>query len=152
VFTKPANYFKNLFKKQVEVFNDLVDRIAIEKGTDPLKEKYYTLDAIDAKCSGLLTHVSLMITATVFLYTDAKHGSVTKDFLLCEITVYILIALSLLYCLNLIAPHSFRENQSVESAVSEACARRLLIHRFALSSTVITTIVVLATLAMTHFF
>jgi hypothetical protein len=101
VFTKPANYFKNLFKKQVEVFNDLVDRIAIEKGTDPLKEKYYTLDAIDAKCSGLLTHVSLMITATVFLYTDAKQGSVTKDFLLCEITVYILIALSLLYCLNL---------------------------------------------------
>jgi hypothetical protein len=149
-----AKYFNDLFGKQVREHTDLIERITKEKPTNRLlQEEYYTLDAMDTKCAGLLTHVSMMIAATVFLYADgaiAQH-TVSKDLLLLEISLYIIIALSLLYCLDLMALGHFKKDKEISSVVAEMYVKRLLIYRSALRLTVMTTIAVLATLAWKRF-
>jgi hypothetical protein len=145
-----VKYFNDLFRKKVRDHIDLVDRITKEKPTNPLiQEEYYTLDTMDTKCAGLLTHVSLMIAATIFLYADGAivQHSVAKDFVLLEIFLYLLIALSLLYCLDMMALGHFTKDKDIASVVAEMFVKRLLIYRWALRLTAITTIAVLGTLA-----
>lgn len=149
-----VKYFYGLFEKQVRDHTDLIDRITKEKPTNLLlQEEYYTLDAMDTKCAGLLTHVSLMIAATVFLYADGAivQHTVSKDFILIEIFLYVLVALSLLYCLDMMSLGHFKNDENISSAVAKMYVKRILIYRSALRLTVITTIAVLCTLLSKRF-
>jgi len=152
LIARVAKHFAIFFEGRVKAYNDLFNKLAEVKEDRRLQEEYYTLDAIDSKCTALLTHVSMMIAATVFLYADgvAQH-TLAKDLLLLEISIYVFTALALLYCLDLMTLNDFKKDKDTMSIVTGILVKRLLIYRSALLLTVVTTIAVLATLALKRF-
>jgi hypothetical protein len=149
ITTKHVDLF---FEKRETGYKNLINRLAEVKEDRRIEEEYYTLDSIDSKCTALLTHVSMMIAATVFLYADgvAQH-TFAKDLLLLEISIYVFIALSLLYCLDLMALDDFEKDKDTMSVITRILVKRLFIYRWALLLTVVTTIAVLGTLALKRF-
>jgi hypothetical protein len=89
---------------------------------------YRMLDAIDTKVSGMLTHISLLIAALVFIYSSLidKGGNVFfKIVIMTEICAYLILTI---FCLRAI-----RMTSKLSNAKSEAAADALAIESDALA-------------------
>lgn len=109
-------------------------------------------DIINAKASGLLSHISIMFASTsVIFYALQSTGasSITLSLFFFELTLYVFIALVALSCLNISGPSvvSGDVNKDFEALIKIVRARRRRYH-VALYSTFIVTIALVVTLTM----
>jgi hypothetical protein len=105
---------------------------------------------VDTKCSSLLTHVSMMIAATVFLYADAGVVFYKRVFL-DEIGLYVAIAILLLFCLPIFTEKHIMtctDNTQIAHRLGEISWRRAIFYATALYLTIAVTVAVLITLVV----
>lgn len=101
--------------------------------------------AVDTKCASLLTHVSMMIAATVFLYADARL-KFYKSVFLVEIGLYVAIAILLLFCLTIFGEKDIMkctDNTQIANCLGQLSWRRSRFYTTALYLTIAVTTAVL---------
>ena len=82
--------------------------------------------SIDAKATGLLTHVSMMIAGLGLVAPLVATSDIELGLIIAEMAVYLLIAIGLLRCLSVFAGHQLRgEGADLE----QKFARELVIRR-----------------------
>ncbi|MEA2858590.1 MAG: hypothetical protein QOC72_629 [Methylobacteriaceae bacterium] len=107
---------------------------------------YEMMNALDAKTSALLTHISLIIAALTFLYTARTSGSWFRLVVMFELCCYLLLTI---FCLRSIRMTS-RLTGGVPSTESRGLEielwKRRTVYNFASNSTVLVTVFMLITL------
>lgn len=83
---------------------------------------------IDSKSSALLTHVSIMIAVAFGLTSLQDINSIIKIFLYFEAFAYIVVALLLMRCVDIMGP-PFRTVEYNDSAIKENYLNEILIRR-----------------------
>jgi len=111
---------------------------------------FYVLDTIDAKSSALLTHVSIMIAATVAMYFWVKDEPLWAHIVLIEILGYIIISIGCLRNIMSIYPKAGDSDVDVLSnRILKIVERRRKIYITCLVATAAMTIALIVTIA-TH--
>ena len=110
-------------------------------------EKHETLSAgsafpsIDAKATGLLTHVSMMIAGLGLVAPLVATNDIELGLIITEMAVYLLIAIGTLRCLSVFAGHELRGEDLERKFARELVIRRelfILCHR----ATIVVTLIV----------
>jgi hypothetical protein len=123
--------------------------------TESGRQVFRHMDIINIKTGSLLTHVSLM-TAALGLFASRFIGelnySLFEILILVELVVYVLISMSLLFCINITSPSTFYSNGNLQDGeyfaqrIVVIAARRRRIYNVGLRSTVGISILFLLTL------
>jgi hypothetical protein len=87
---------------QTEV-SDYSDRICKHRGLIPAPI-LASMQDIDSKATGLLTHVSMMIAGLGLIASLIADHRIEEGIIILEITVYLLLAIGCLRCLNVLNP------------------------------------------------
>jgi hypothetical protein len=85
-----------------------------------------SFEQVDAKATGLLTHVSLMIAGLGLVAPLVVDNDVELGVVIAEISVYLLIAIGCLRCLSLFHAQQFNDDEASLRATFE---RELIIRR-----------------------
>jgi hypothetical protein len=85
-----------------------------------------SFEQVDAKATGLLTHVSLMIAGLGLVAPLVVDNDVELGIVIAEISVYLLIAVGCLRCLSLFHAQQFNDDEANLRAILE---RELIIRR-----------------------
>lgn len=105
--------------------------------TESGRQVFRHMDIINIKTGSLLTHVSLM-TAALGLFASRFIGeldySAFEILILVELVVYVLISMSLLFCINITSPSTFYSNGSLQNG--EYFAQRVVVRRAGVESTI----------------
>lgn len=95
-----------------------------------IKHILYDMDIIDSKSSALLTHVSLMIAVLIGLMIvglGEEHYFI-RLLLRVEIVIYIIIAMFLLRCVDIMGP-PFRKLKTISKVVNIEYHKEVLLRR-----------------------
>lgn len=96
--------------------------------------------AIDAKATGLLTHVSMMIAGLGLVAPLVSNSDIELGIIITEMAVYVLLAIGCLRCLSVFAGHEMRGDDLEQKFARELVIRRelfILCHRAAIIVTLI---------------
>lgn len=98
-------------------------------------------EVLDAKSGALLTHISIMIAATVFAFSEGGHGLAIKLAFTAILASFLLTAICLIRCLRFwAAPASNIDETDYRKMMDEELHRRSEIYRFASQLAFLTTI------------
>ena len=78
---------------------------------DPVSVRFHYLDTVDAKCSALLAHVSMMIGVLSVFTAIFADNKIERGVTVIEILFYVLIAIGCLRAIRIIGPHSGAKNE-----------------------------------------
>jgi hypothetical protein len=110
-------------------------------------EALYYMGAIDTKTSALLAHLSMMIAAVSFFYSQAADGTGAKTFYGVEILLYLATTLWCLRGIFILRPKAspaLQVDQLIELRIREVDAR-LKSYGIAMTATIMTTLVFMLT-------
>jgi hypothetical protein len=101
-----------------------------------------SFQTIDSKAAGLLTHVSMMIAGLGLLASIVANNRIEEAIIVCQIAVYLLIALGCLRCLSVFnTRHVHRSPEDLHRHVAEELIIRrevyALCNRIAIGFTVL---------------
>ena len=125
------------------------DRIRSEQ--EKIPESIMTsMQNIDAKATGLLTHVSMMIAALSLVAPLVADHRLEEGIIVAEIAIYLLLALGCLRCLNLLNPRPSTEkaNSLIAEMRNEILVRRELYKLCVRTATVVTVCLLISLPAM----
>jgi hypothetical protein len=107
---------------------------------------------IDAKATGLLTHVSMMIAGLGLLAPLVADHRLEQGVIVFEMGVYLLLAIGCLRCLNVFNPHHLTGELG---GMSDALGRELLLRRelyaFCVRAAIVVTMAIVVTLPVMYF-
>jgi hypothetical protein len=128
--------------------SEYFDRIRSEQ--EKIPESIMTsMQNIDAKATGLLTHVSMMIAALSLVATLVADRRLEVGIIVVEIAIYLLLALGCLRCLNLLNPRPSTEtNALIAEMRNEILVRRELYILCVRTATVVTVCLLISLPAM----
>ena len=93
---------------------------------EDMMENRSMLEMYDAKVTGLLTHVSMMIAALGLVAPVVANHRFEEGIIVAEIAVYLLLAVGCLRCLNLFNP---RLSTGTKDALNAELRHELLLRR-----------------------
>ncbi|MGD0960732.1 MAG: hypothetical protein ABSB19_13080 [Methylomonas sp.] len=88
----------------------------------------YDANIIDNKCSALLTHISIMFIVLGIFINGETHNGIVFFLLVLEFIAYILAAMSLLRCVDIMGP-PFRQLPEAEEEIKQAFLYEITIRR-----------------------
>lgn len=107
---------------------------------------------IDAKATGLLTHVSMMIAGLGLIGPLVADHRLEGGIIVVEMVVYLLLAIGCLRCLTVFNPHALTGEMAI---MTRSLSRELLLRRelyaFCVRAAIVVTIVVVVTLPAMYF-
>jgi hypothetical protein len=136
------------------------DKTAIETYHERLRQHEESIPApiaaamqnIDAKATGLLTHVSMMIAGLGLIASLIADHRVEEGVMVFEMVIYLLLAIGCLRCLTVFNPHALAGEMTV---MSRGLGRELLLRRelyaFCVRTAIAVTIIVVVTLPPMYF-
>ncbi len=134
---KLKRVFKSLdrfFEKNFEI-NPVREKLFYESrnDTEAMKDILYDMDIIDSKSSALLTHISIMFVVIGFFLSETEKFSVINFLFLVEFVAYLMIAMALLRCIDIMGP-PFRQppedkEERTQMYYFEVTLRREIYHR-----------------------
>jgi hypothetical protein len=111
-----------------------------------------SMQNIDAKTVGLLTHVSMMIAALSFIASLVADHHLEEGIIIFEIAVYLLLAIGCLRCINLLNP---RRLTGTSSDLNTELRHEILLRRelyiLCVRAATVTTICILISLPAMYF-
>jgi hypothetical protein len=130
--------------------NEYFERIRTEQEEIPASIMT-SMQNIDAKTVGLLTHVSMMIAALSFIASlVADHR--LEEGIIIEITVYLLLAIGCLRCINLLNPHrSTGKPSDLNTELQHEILLRRELYILCVRATTVITICILISLPAMYF-
>jgi len=146
--------FGTLLRPPTEDDLDDIRHAATDSGTDPRHQQfiYEMMQALNAKTSALLTHISLIVAALTFLYTSRSGGGLFKAMVVLEICAYLLLSI---FCLRSIRM-TFRMTSRFADGTTktegtpreEELYKRRTVYNFASNTTVFVTLFMILTLVV----
>jgi hypothetical protein len=112
---------------------------------------YDMMTAIDSKVSALLTHISLIIAALVFLYSSRAAASaslVLKTMIMCEIVAYLLLTVFCLRCIRMTTRLSSGSAAAENDALAIELYKRRATFNWTSNVTVFVTVATIVTLVL----
>lgn len=132
----------------------LLQQVADVRATGGVgSEALYYMGAIDTKTSALLAHLSMMIAAVSFFYSQATDGTAAKTFYGVEIVLYLATTLWCLRGIFILRPKAspvLPVEQLIELRIREVDSR-LRSYGAAMAATITTTLVFMLTV-LCHLF
>lgn len=108
------------------------------------------LQNIDAKATGLLTHVSMMIAGLGLIAPLVANHRFEEVIIVCEMAVYLILAVGCLRCLTIFSPRDIGTETGLTGIGSELLLRREL-YALCVRAAIIITILVVITLPVLYF-
>jgi hypothetical protein len=106
---------------------------------------------IDAKATGLLTHVSMMIAGLGLVAPLIADHRVEEAIIIFEMAVYLLLAVGCLRCLNVFNPHQISgEMSGLDAALGGELLLRRELYAFCVRAAIIVTIAIVVTLPVMY--
>jgi len=129
-------------------FNLGHEGFAIRLGTSgkALAELQRVHDVVDSKASALLTHVSIMIAACIFLYDFLKTERVLSWLLLGEAVVYIVASLLLVFSVYFTIFKDIKDESAVVLQSARASIFRIYYYQIAHRLNIFSTILLIGTI------
>jgi len=109
-----------------------------------------SLQNIDAKATGLLTHVSMMIAGLGLIVPLVADHRYEEAIIVCEMAVYLILAVGCLRCLTIFNPQDVSVEPSLAAVGAELLLRREL-YAMCVRAAIIVTILVVVTLPILYF-
>ena len=112
---------------------------------------YRMMSAVDAKVSALLTHISLIIAALVFIYTSkasANGAAFLKSMIMCEIVAYLVLTVFCLRCIHMTAKLSSGGAATESDALAVELYKRRATYNWTSNVTVFVTVATIMTLVL----
>jgi hypothetical protein len=107
---------------------------------------------IDAKATGLLTHVSMMIAGLGLIAPFVADHRLEEGIIVLEMVVYLFLAIGCLRCLTVFNPHALAGEKA---AMTHSLGRELLLRRelyaFCVRAAIVVTIIIVLTLPAMYF-
>ncbi len=111
-----------------------------------------SMQNIDAKATGLLTHVSMMIAALGLVAPVVANHGFEQGIIVAEIAVYLLLAVGCLRCLNLFnLPRSHEKASSVDAELRHEILLRRELYILCVRIATVITICLLISLPAMYF-
>lgn len=109
---------------------------------------FYEHDAVDAKNTGLLTHVSIMIAFIALFYREL-HVPMLKLLATFELFLYLLITIGCLLAIRMVGPSDTDndDNRLIRKRIAVNRARRR-VYKMSLHATIVVTVAVVFTLGL----
>jgi hypothetical protein len=105
--------------------DDYADRICKHRGLIP-QPILASMQDIDSKATGLLTHVSMMIAGLGLVAGLIADHRAEEGIIILEISVYLVLAIGCLRCLNVLNPPTVADDTSASIV---ALSRELVLRR-----------------------
>ncbi len=101
--------------------------------TEGIKDILHDMEIIDTKSSALLTHISIMFVVIGFFLAESTKISTVNVLFLVEFVAYLVIAMLLLRCIDIMGP-PFRQppnekEKRIKAYYFEVTLRREIYHR-----------------------
>jgi hypothetical protein len=132
----------------------------VETYTDRLRQHEEAIPApiatsmqnIDAKATGLLTHVSMMIAGLGLVAPLVADHRVEEGIIVFEVAVYLLLAIGCLRCLSVFNPHTLSgEMAGMTPRLGHELLLRRELYAFCVRAAIILTMLVVVTLPAMYF-
>jgi hypothetical protein len=136
------------------------DKTKIERYETTVREQDHALSpevshsfaSIDAKATGLLTHVSMMIAGLGLIAPLVADNNVEVGIVVAEIGVYLLIALGCLRCLSVFRTHEFVDpGAQIKQIIHRELIIRRELYSLCIRTAIVFTIVVFLLLPVLYF-
>lgn len=128
IYSNLIGWFDSKLRKNLSVSTALGEEYyRTRQSVSDISNVQYDMEMIDNKCSALLTHISIMFVVLVYLITQPGNYFIIKISLLFEIIAYLISALILLRCINIVGPPENmppKDDAARSYLVSEAMYRR----------------------------
>lgn len=140
ISNRPVNWLYSQLDKRavqdlaIERSQELEYKARRPKDEDFISHALTEMAIIDAKSSALLTHVSVMIAATVGLMVFAEGEPLLQGLLAFELLVYVIVAAVLLRCVDVMGP-PLRLPSAHKTELNRQYQREVLIRRGVYQST-----------------
>ncbi len=112
---------------------------------------YDMMSAVDSKVSALLTHISLIIAALVFIYSSraaARASVFLKNTIMCEIVAYLLLTVFCLRCIRMTTRLSSGSAAAENNALAIELSKRRATYNWTSHVTVFVTVATIVTLVL----
>ena len=112
---------------------------------------YDMMSIVDSKVSALLTHISLIIAALVFLYSSRAAASASvllKTMIMCEIVAYLMLTVFCLRCIRMMAELSSGGAAAQNDALAIELYKRRATYNWTSNVTVFVTVATIVTLVL----
>jgi hypothetical protein len=112
---------------------------------------YRMMSTVDAKVSALLTHISLIIAALVFIYTSragANGAVLLKSMIMSEIVAYLLLTVFCLRCIHMTTSLSSSSAATESDALAIELYKRRATYNWTSNVTVFVTVATIITLVL----
>ena len=107
---------------------------------------------IDAKATGLLTHVSMMIAGLGLVAPLVADHRVEEGIIVFEMAVYLLLAVGCLRCLSVFNPHYLTgEMGAMSSALGQELLLRRELYAFCVRAAIVITLCIVVSLPAMYF-
>lgn len=107
---------------------------------------------IDAKATGLLTHVSMMIAGLGLVAPLVADHRIEEGIIVLEMAIYLLLAVGCLRCLNVFNPHQLTgEMSGLDAALGGELLLRRELYAFLVRAAIIVTLCIVVTLPAMYF-
>jgi len=107
---------------------------------------------IDAKATGLLTHVSMMIAGLGLVAPLVADHRVEEGIIVFEVAVYLVLAIGCLRCLNVFNPHQISgEMAGLSDALGDELLLRRELYAFCVRAAIVITTTIVVTLPAMYF-
>lgn len=159
---RPSEFFDHALLRFVDSevgdqgYSDRVNRLkeGHSKPRESLNEKFVLyeklFEVLDAKSGALLTHISIMIAATVFAFSVEEQAIAMKIIFTIILASFLLTAICLIRCLRFWAAATSNEKDpDYEEIMDQELHRRSEIYRFASQLSFLTTIASIIPLIIT---
>lgn len=152
--------FDRLFFGHVLKLPDEVDIATINRAAHDEQDQdqgryrdfiYDMMSAVDAKVSALLTHISLIIAALVFIYSSRAAASASvflKNLIMCEIVAYLLLTVFCLRCVRMTTKLSSGSAAAENDALAIELYKRRATYNWTSNVTVFVTVATIVTLVL----
>jgi hypothetical protein len=131
--------------------NEYFERIRNDQEEIP-QSVMTSMQNVDAKAAGLLTHVSMMIAALGLIAPVVADRRIEEGIIIFEIAIYLLLAVGCLRCLNLFNPHRSTGNtDGLNAELRHELILRRELYALCVRAAIIITICILISLPAMYF-
>jgi hypothetical protein len=132
-------------EKDIETINIAAMDTRDPNGTTYREFIYRMMDALDNKTSALLTHISLIIAALIFIYTFDGAGKLLKFVVMSEVCAYLILTIFCIRSIRMTTRLSDGKAATEVNALAIELYKRRALYNFSSNVTIFVTLLTIIT-------